>query len=75
MEQVRINGDNKPAVTALQFLSISYHGAPPDRVICDVPFHLLKQMIQFINIMDTDEDGLIWITEPALHRGSIQDTE
>lgn len=25
--------------------------------------------------MDTDEDGLIWITEPALHSGSIQDTK
>jgi len=25
--------------------------------------------------MDTDEDGLIWITEPALRSGSIQDTE
>lgn len=25
--------------------------------------------------MDADEDGLIWITEPALRRGSIQDTE
>lgn len=25
--------------------------------------------------MDADEDGLIWITEPALRSGSIQDTE